>query len=526
MRSIRKKFQELKKVFSAMLCLLMSVAFFSCDTGGSNDAMDEGDAVQVIGRGYDVANGNFADAEELKEPVLDIEKIKAQVRVEKLDKSEFITVEGTNLKAYSNNLSVAVNVEGYYGGFSGALKTNFNLAQSGLAQQSFATVKATIKKLNCQIPSTVTVADLKKCLTEEASVFINDTTKTPEEVFNNFGTHVIAGIIAGARLDYNVQANMSQVDQSRNIGVYAQVSYKQIDKGISVDADVQKSDTFQTFQSSKSETLKTYGGDSEQGQKILSGNYDNWIDSIKGGNITFCDFSGQRPLIGIWEFANTDARKKELADAFKTLCEKNAKDLDALSETDAIVPIARIYEHGVRQGRCHEITNKNINSGEVRYSNLDSLSVKDSITDTFNFNDQVSSLWVGNAFVLTFYKDSNYSGELRQYVGQVDNMGSFNDWASSLIITEGSSTPVLEVYTDADYKGTKIEYYSTCDVVNLGSINDEISSVKIFNTGVYKVTVFKDGNLQGESMEITADRNNLKGTGLNDAISSIKIERK
>lgn len=59
-----------------------------------------------------------------------------------------------------------------------------------------------------------------------------------------------------------------------------------------------------------------------------------------------------------------------------------------------------------------------------------------------NWNDQLSSLRVPVGYTVTLYENANYEGDSRTYHADTSWVGSFNDKASSMIITEGTWVPI------------------------------------------------------------------------------------
>jgi len=79
-------------------------------------------------------------------------------------------------------------------------------------------------------------------------------------------------------------------------------------------------------------------------------------------------------------------------------------------------------------------------------------------------------------------------------------------------------------YRDADYRGDFFCVSAGDDVPVLpDGMNDQISSIKTF--GKIEVTIFQNGRFRGRSERFDSDVRNLRGTGWNDQLSSMRVSR-
>src|SRR5678815_3731121 len=82
------------------------------------------------------------------------------------------------------------------------------------------------------------------------------------------------------------------------------------------------------------------------------------------------------------------------------------------------------------------------------------------------------------------------------------------------------------VYQDIQYQGRE-QCYAPGDVANLGSLNNAISSIRVY--GRARVTAYEDTNFRGRSIDFTSDVNDLGQRGLNgsrswsDHIQSLRV---
>jgi hypothetical protein len=315
---------------SSVLGLLCSAAvfvfLFSCDVAGTKDGDGIISSTQFLGRGYDLFS-SYADPLEVRGEVLDFDRMDAAGLIERLqlERADFETTQGETVEEYMSKLSQKVGVSASYAGFSGSVKVNFDEDHYTNSAYSFATVKSLIQKYSVEIKAGTSVATLKLYLTDNAKAILNEPDVPPLSVFLTYGTHVMRGILIGGRLDYSVSANMTEVDSTKSIGVFAELGYEGVFDAEVTSETVTKEEE-NSFNSSSSKTLKVYGGSSEYGQYIINENkdgYEPWIESI-AANPVFCEFDSNEPLIPIWEFCESSIRSQEIADYFETYAADHA----------------------------------------------------------------------------------------------------------------------------------------------------------------------------------------------------------
>jgi len=80
-------------------------------------------------------------------------------------------------------------------------------------------------------------------------------------------------------------------------------------------------------------------------------------------------------------------------------------------------------------------------------------------------------------------------------------------------------------YEDINYGGRYFCYATGAELPRVPpGTDDEISSIRLF--GNAEVTVFKDSNYRGTSRRFTSSINDLRRAGLNDRITSARIDRR
>ena len=86
------------------------------------------------------------------------------------------------------------------------------------------------------------------------------------------------GLIVGGRLDYSYAAEMSKVDTSRTIGVYASASFNTKFVSAGIQTNTVNEQSMSDFEENSVSQLQVYGGQSEYGQNIAN-------DGSRGGEM-------------------------------------------------------------------------------------------------------------------------------------------------------------------------------------------------------------------------------------------------
>ena len=337
----------------ALLPFLYACSLLNPDTNENGNEDENGDVIltgmDLLGRGYDVFS-NYADPKEVKAEVLDFDSMYDAGLIERiqLEDSDFQTIEGSTVEDYMSTLSQKASVGGSYAGFSGSVTVNFDESHYNHSEYSFATVETLIRKYSARIDLGTSASALKSYLTVNARNAINDPAVDPESVFVSFGTHVLRGIVIGGRLDYNTSADMSLVEGSKSIGVFAEASYEGI-FSVDVSSETVSASEMSSFSSVRKTSLKVYGGSSEYGQYIISENeagYVPWIESIND-NPVFCDFDRTTPIIPIWDLCDDPTRAGALESGYAAYAEKRAIDpTDPTPTPHSCIVDIKLYDLG------------------------------------------------------------------------------------------------------------------------------------------------------------------------------------
>lgn len=282
-----------------------------------------------IGKGYNVATGKYADLSDVKDFVLDFDKLsKASYIENNKDQTEsYRTMSGLNINEYAHSFQSHLSLS--YSGlaFSGSMQSNFSFSKASYASTSFASIHYYIRKGIIKIRDSRNRVDtLKNYLAEDFKAAINNATMTPQQLFDAYGTHLITGCYTGGRHEYNLQINLKKVNSSMSFGAMVQASYKSGFASASMSASFQSETDKASFESNKTISVHFVGGGNTSGNPETNNGFVKWRNSITEDNAQFYDFA-EHGLLAIWEFADKQSRRDELEKVYLEILKANQQSI-------------------------------------------------------------------------------------------------------------------------------------------------------------------------------------------------------
>ena len=262
-----------------------------------------------LGRGYN-ARGLYANNKDVKAPVLDINKLYAGNFLDDI-KNPNNTVETTILGKtsvdYVTKYAKAGGIQSLPA-YKEAVNRNFSPNAFVYSEQQFGTVRQVYKQEIIKLYDGTTADQIINCVSEG---FANDIQKlTAEQLVLKYGTHVITGLSYGGALEYNMSANIYNLNVNFQHALTA--GYEQAYHGNTVL-------TIDAFNE-----VKNNGGDFEQSLIVNGGDitvlnadctsnnqtsYDNWINSLADRSAwVVASFEGPG-LMPLDEFINDPDKK-------------------------------------------------------------------------------------------------------------------------------------------------------------------------------------------------------------------------
>lgn len=273
----------MQKQISFFLSALSLSLITSCsvDNISSNEYADEnfisdrshisskkfaGDGIyDVLGHGYD-ATGEYANASSSGFKVIDIEKYKIDHSNRVLSDNsltQFFTDEyGENAETYSKMVSTKIDVTAGIPLFKKTLSVAFNSSVTTNnkfdAKYIYGSTNLVITQKHNRLNATAD--ELADYLTPE---FLQDLqTKTPQQIVQFYGTHVLVDIYTGAKMEVMFQSETTNESRDRAARIGVKVGMKDI-FNVDVNNDVNTSETSKNY--SRKLSYRTRGGDPSKG---------------------------------------------------------------------------------------------------------------------------------------------------------------------------------------------------------------------------------------------------------------------
>lgn len=366
--------------FSSLLMLLLA----SCSSEELNNEVTEnlkksersvagksaGDGIyDVLGHGYNAA-GEYANSNSAGFKVIDVNRFQAEqpgrLITENIFSQEYIEEYGENAEAYSKMVSTKVDVTAGFKLFGQSIKAGFNSSVTNTnkfdAKYIYGSYNLVIKQRRLRFNALPDM--LGDYLTSE---FIQDLqTKTPQQIVQDYGTHVTLDIYTGAKMDLMFQSETTNQDRERAARIGVKVGVGSI-FDINVTNDVNTTESNKNY--SRKLSYRTRGGDPSKGlvgevnleQTNPKINISNWQNSSTPSNSVLVDF-GNKGLILIYDLVKDPTKKAQLKSYVDQYLIDNKVDLDY---------ITNIYSYWNSISKDHYYTPKYANNiGDWNYERI------------------------------------------------------------------------------------------------------------------------------------------------------------
>ena len=161
----------------------------------------------VLGRGYDI-KGNYADTSSVKLPVMDLDKANANKLIYEMTPGKMASRKFTGeskeelSSSYESELNVKVSAHGFGATFSNETKKTVKKETSFSQGRKYVSMSKVFKNKIYKVETTPSTAGVASLLTDQ---FLNDlNTKTADQIIKDYGTHVMLGMVLGARVTYSM----------------------------------------------------------------------------------------------------------------------------------------------------------------------------------------------------------------------------------------------------------------------------------------------------------------------------------
>ncbi|MCJ8153616.1 MACPF domain-containing protein [Chryseobacterium sp. SSA4.19] len=271
----------------------------------------------ALGYGYNVT-GEYANANATGLKVIDTDKFKAE-HPSRLDEGAILSQEyteeyGQDATAYSKVLSEKVTATQLLRMYGKSISSPFTSALSGKnfnPEYIYGNYNITIKQKRYRFNATVDL--LSNYITSNFSQDIQS--KTPEQIVNEYGTHVATDIYTGAKIDIVFQAKTTNPDRDRAARIGVKTASGTINTSGTNDIDA--------LEASKNYDKKLYyrtrGGNSSEAMAGIFSfskekptiNISKWQSTSTKENSVLVDF-GSDGLIIIYDLVKDPVKRAEL----------------------------------------------------------------------------------------------------------------------------------------------------------------------------------------------------------------------
>lgn len=283
-------------------------------------AKSAGDGIyDVLGHGYDVA-GEYANANSAGFKVIDIDRFRNEqperVKSENANSQELIEDYGENAEAYSKMVSTKVDATASFKLFGQSIKAGFSNSVTSTnkfdAKYIYGTYSLVIRQKRLRFNATADM--LSNYLTPEFTQDLQ--TKTPQQIVQDYGTHIAVDIYTGAKMDVMFQSETTNQDRERAARIGVKVGAGDV-FNIDVNNDVNTSQSNKNY--SRKLSYRTRGGDPSKGlvgelnldQTNPKINISNWQNSSTPNNAVLVDF-GKQGLTIIYDLIKDPVKKAQL----------------------------------------------------------------------------------------------------------------------------------------------------------------------------------------------------------------------
>ena len=273
----------------------------------------------LLGWGYDPSIGYLNPNEYNKLQVIDVDRLYLEQTGNFYHGSPNTNlstiVAGSDAIDWSFDLTSKFSGSATYKVVTASMKRDITINNSISTKSSYATYFMTVSLQREKLYHSIDV--LKSYLTPTFITAIN--TLSPNQIINNYGTHVFTDITIGGKLEVNFKslANSSSKKITVNSGISAA-----IEKVFSLNADNSVGYAYKDLNTDVKCTYKTIGGDPSKcifgeitdATQSYKTNLNTWSQSVTLNNSEIVDI-GESSLIPIYEFVSDPIRKEAIKTA-------------------------------------------------------------------------------------------------------------------------------------------------------------------------------------------------------------------
>ena len=288
--------------------------------------------IEVIGAGYNPFK-QYASSDSITAQLFDWTKIPHRevgflpgyfvpeiVDVQSSDKVIASHISGHSVHSFQKSFANKVEASGGLNFFSGSLSVEYNASSLSESENSFTRIQQSISVWSLHFPLANRSRDF---LSDRFRDYLDTLPLTPEsadELFDNYGSHFLTGIVMGGRVVFAAATNKTKLESSTSLETSAQISFGNLTGNASSGTSTKDQEIIKNFMESSECRYIVTGGLANKAAQAFDGKdgYSGWVDSV-GCSPDFVDFIDTIPLAGIWTLCKTKKQSKYLQRHYDTL---------------------------------------------------------------------------------------------------------------------------------------------------------------------------------------------------------------
>lgn len=268
----------------------------------------------IIGHGYDVF-GRYANTKSITDyPIFNFSKVEKMkngydhnlpkfVKIKNISDHLIKTVEGSSKSEYITNLSQNMGLSGKAFFFKASIDNQFNEDNSSVSELLYYTYM----DINTKWKVSLDIRNMDSLISYLDPQFKLDLNNLePSELFELYGTHIIASAYLGGRIDYTTCTELNSNVSTTDVKTAIKAKYGMIQGNVTLGEGSKA-----TLSKVKTQTkFNVIGGSSEYTTNLNHDQYESWAEGIKSKPV-LCGFN-DKSLMPIWLLTNDASRQEVL----------------------------------------------------------------------------------------------------------------------------------------------------------------------------------------------------------------------
>jgi MAC/Perforin domain len=217
----------------------------------------------------------------------------------------------------SHTLTVESGLKGSYGDFSGSVSSKFGSVEKRTEKRHIQKISFTVSGDSHAIKATRT--QLRKLLNDGFEDAL--ATMSPDDLFQQYGTHLINKIVTGGRAEFFTQTSDIYSMTKKEFQIISRAKYKGAGGKIEGNQSTDTTDSRKEQLVTGSISVATIGGSAKGAIQIKDGNWLKWAQSCEKSP-AFLGYDEDDGLLPIWELTDDKTRRATILEAYQRIAAK------------------------------------------------------------------------------------------------------------------------------------------------------------------------------------------------------------